>query len=104
MTPDQFLAARWAEEEASGPFTFVFLADLAVKRRILAAHPQTRDGRCGVCARVESWSYTSRSTAPVTGGHLALVHVPWPCQTVRLLLSRYVTHRDHDEAWQPDPG
>lgn len=85
---DAFPSYPWGAEE--GELEFMagpghpsrVLAEVAMKRRILAEH---RDDR------------TSCSTCGTAGEY----DVPWPCTTVELLALPYADHPDYRQEWAP---
>ena len=85
------------DEDADGAFIASVdpahrLADVALKRAILAEHKPRMLGRWQVCG----------TCRPVDPEHPDdLTSVPWPCKTVRQLGTEFACHPAYREAWKP---
>lgn len=113
MTPTEFLAARYDEDEARASSgwsslrderweTFnegqsvltprAVLADITAKRAILAEHEESGNYPhiCMRCYKEPGWPESDWE---------GTMH-EWPCPTIRLLAQPFAEHPDFDPAWR----
>jgi len=66
------------------------LADIAAKRRIVEAHPEY----------IAGWPHEGTGTCATCRTQDELAGDPWPCATLRALLSVYADRDDFPEEWR----